>query len=90
MGWSHDPWRFSLLKMAANPAWSMIDIEAYSCLEQSIAHWLINFEDQSGLLATHPATIGACEAHFNFWGPTPNLALQAVIQQIAMSIVTSH
>ena len=76
--------------MAANPAWSVIDIEAYSCLKQSIARWLINFEDQSRLPATHAAAIGACEAHFNFWGPTPNLALQAVIQQIAASVITSH
>ncbi len=72
------------------PAWSMIDIEAYSCLKQSIACWLINFEDQSGLLVTHPAAIGACEAHFNFWGPTPKLALRAVIQQITVSIIASH
>ncbi len=84
------PLEVFLLKIAANTAWSVLDIEAYSCLKQSIAHWLINFEDQIGLPVTHPAAIGACEAHFNFWGPTPNLALQVVIQQITTSIITSH
>ncbi len=76
--------------MASNIPWSVVDIEAYLCLKQASAHWLINFSDQNGVQASHPAAIGACEAHFNFWGLVPNQALWVVIHQIAASIDASH
>ncbi len=47
-------------------------------------------EEQNRVQATHPVAIRACEAHFNFWGPVPNQALRAVIQQITASVVTLH
>ncbi len=34
-----------------------------------------DFETRTSLPATHAAAIGACEAHFNFWGPVPNQSL---------------
>ncbi len=74
----------------ADAPWRVLDLEAYSCLKQAIVRFLIDFEDHNEVLVTHPAMIGACEAHFNFWGPVPNLALRAVIQQIATSVVASH
>ncbi len=92
MGWSHDL-GFSLSFLYNNMADSVqkfIDTDAFLCLKQSIVHFLIVFERKSGLPATHTAAIGACEAHFNFWGPTPNECLRIVIQQCAENVVASH
>ncbi len=49
----------------------MIEIEAFSCLRQAIVRFLIDFECCTGLPATHPQGVGACEAHFQLLGPCP-------------------
>ncbi len=61
----------------ADAPWSVLNIEAYSCLKQAIARFLLDFENCNRV----------CEAHFNFWGPVPNQALRAIIQQIAADVV---
>ncbi len=73
MGWSHD-WVFLLFlvqQKMADSAQKFIDTEAFSCLRQAFVCFLIHFSRNSGLPATHSAAIDACEAHFNFWEPTP-------------------
>ena len=67
-----------------------IDIEAFSYLKQAIVCFLINFEQRMGLPANYATAIGACEAHFNFWGPTPNQSLGIIINQCAANVVASH
>ncbi len=75
--------------MASAP-WSVLNLEAYSCLKQAIARFLLDFEHRNRVPVTYLATIRACKAHFNFWGPVPNQALRVVIQQIITNVVASH
>ncbi len=68
----------------------MIEFEAFSCLKQAIVHflWILSTEVDCQLL--NSAAVGACETHFNWWGPVPNQSLRILIQQIATDMVTSH
>ncbi len=68
----------------------VIEIEAFSCLKPAIVGFLLDFEHRNTVLATHPAAVGACEAHFNWWGPVLNQSLRILIQQIAADVVASH
>ncbi len=68
----------------------VIEIEVFSCIRQAIVRFLFDFETRTGLPATHSVVIGACEAHFNFWGPVPNQSLRILITQIAGDVVASH
>ncbi len=74
----------------ASAKWTVLEIEAFNCLKQAIVRFLIHFERTNNVPATHPAAVGATEAHFNFWGPVPNQALQALIEGIAADVVASH
>ncbi len=68
----------------------MLEIEAFNCLKQAIIRFLIHFKKTNSVPATHPAAMGATEAHFNFWGTVPNQALQALIEGIAANGVGWH
>ncbi len=75
--------------MAATAPWSVI-LKLTRAWSRLLYDFFINFEKENRVQMTHLSAIGACKVHFNDWGPVPNLALRAVIQQIAASVVASH
>ncbi len=66
-----------LLQKKMADAQKLIETEAFSCLRQSTARFLMEFE-----------AIQACEGHFNL-GPVPNQCLQMLITQIAGDVVVA-
>ena len=82
--WLKNPvmWPFET-KMATNDQ-SLIDLEAYSALKQSISWFLLEERNRTGLPCDHPVVIQNCIWYFN-WLPTQNQCLNMVIRQIAAS-----
>ncbi len=70
--------------MAAS-AQSVIEIEAFSCLRQSIACFIIMGRTRAGLEADHLVVLQACAQFFNL-GLVPNQYLNTLILQIAVDV----
>ena len=70
----------------AEHAQKLLECEAFSCLRQSMDHFLLEYQTKMGVAATHPIAIQACVAHFNL-SPVDNQCLCTLIMQLAESVV---
>ena len=62
----------------------LIELEAFSCLKQSIRKFLLEERACLNLPCTHPQIIANCELYFNN-GSVRNQCLRTLIEQIAVS-----
>ncbi len=62
----------------------LIELEAFSCLKQSISIFILEVRACSGLLCTHLQIIANCELYFNN-GPVRNQCLRTLIEQLSAS-----